>query len=551
MTRKLMFSTYPDLLIALVLGAVFLISAALILGPLKIPPSIPREIPRVRRRRGISSGLWTWLRGWVSARPLLSEGYDKFNRHGRLFSYANGNLRPQVILSVKDFEWMLRQPDSFLSQREVVTHTLQLKSLYPSIFPNGLCPQVAKVSSIVASQFLTQKLDRIQPELADELRRNIDHEFGKDYNNWQPVNLAEAIQRVALGMSSRLSWGLPLGRDATFMRSLSGFISLQAGAIIVCGQLTPWFLQPLLGAFFRVLLYFAQRRLWIATEPLIKEWLAQVELEEQEQVSDKNSRVPYNIATSFIRESRRIYGSNGLNKEKLLMAINLFTIIPFMSTISTSSAAILDIASFPPEKELYQQLRQEAAKVLGSEEEWTDPISFKRLHYTDSAIRESLRLTPVSLHASSREVIPPSGITLPAGQHLPQGIWLAASTLDIHTDERFYPKGQSYEPFRFVEEQTIEDCMSPSNESNKKDTSTAEQMVTKVAVTPTYLPFGAGRHACPGRHFALHLLKMIVAYTILNYDIEPLDKRPENVAYGHHLIVPPSATVRVRRREVN
>ncbi|KAL5363166.1 cytochrome P450 [Aspergillus floccosus] len=493
-----MFSIYLDPLIALVLGAVFLISAALILGPLKTPSSIPREIPL-------------------------------FNRHGRLFSYANGNLRPQVILPVKDFEWMLRQPDSFLSQREVVTHTLQLKSLFPSIFPNGLCPQVAKVSSIVASQFLTQKLDRIQPELADELRRNIDHEFGKDYDNWQPVNLAEAIQRVALGMSSRLSWGLQLGRDETFMRSLSRFISLQAGAII-----------PLLGAFFRVLLYFAQRRVWIATEPLIKEWLAQIELEEQEQVSDENSKVPYNVATSFIRESRRIYRPNGLEKEKLLMAINLFTIIPFMSTISTSSAAILDIASFPPENELYQQLRQEAAKVLGSEKEWTDPIAFKRLHYIDSAIRESLRLTPVSLHASSREVIPLSGITLPAGQHLPQGIWVAASTLDIHTDERFYPKGQSYEPFRFVEEQTIEDC-----------TSTAEQMVTKVAVTPTYLPFGAGRHACPGRHFALHLLKMIVAYTVLNYDIEPLNKRPENIAFGHHVLVPPSATVRVRRRQVN
>jgi hypothetical protein len=54
----------------------------------------------------------------------------------------------------------------------------------------------------------------------------------------------------------------------------------------------------------------------------------------------------------------------------------------------------------------------------------------------------------------------------------------------------------------------------------------------------------------PGRHFGVHLIKMIIAYIVLNYDIEPLEKRPENIIIGDHVIIPPTTTVRVRRTEV-
>jgi cytochrome P450 len=74
-------------------------------------------------------------------------------------------------------------------------------------------------------------------------------------------------------------------------------------------------------------------------------------------------------------------------------------------------------------------------------------------------------------------------------------MWVAASTMDIHTDERFYSEGQSYQPFRFVEEQTTEDGTSPSKETKTQDTGMPTQKVTKVATKSTYLPFGTGRHA--------------------------------------------------------
>jgi hypothetical protein len=52
----------------------------------------------------------------------------------------------------------------------------------------------------------------------------------------------------------------------------------------------------------------------------------------------------------------------------------------------------------------------------------------------------------------------------------------------------------------------------------------------------------------PGRFFASHLLKCILAQIALKYDIEPIDKRPENVWFNNLIGPPMWSTLRVRRR---
>jgi hypothetical protein len=92
----------------------------------------------------------------------------------------------------------------------------------------------------------------------------------------------------------------------------------------MCGQLIPWFLQPLLSILLRVPLYFVRKTGWAATTSLIKGWLAQIEQEEKEHISEKDSRVPYNLVTSFIRVSRRLRGSEKLDEGQLSAFINFF-----------------------------------------------------------------------------------------------------------------------------------------------------------------------------------------------------------------------------------
>lgn len=52
----------------------------------------------------------------------------------------------------------------------------------------------------------------------------------------------------------------------------------------------------------------------------------------------------------------------------------------------------------------------------------------------------------------------------------------------------------------------------------------------------------------PGRWFATHLLKLIVSFIVINYDIESLSNRPSNDIHGYFDIPSRTATIKVRRR---
>lgn len=62
-----------------------------------------------------------------------------------------------------------------------------------------------------------------------------------------------------------------------------------------------------------------------------------------------------------------------------------------------------------------------------------------------------------------------------------------------------------------------------------------------VGVGQTSLQFGYGRHACPGRFFAAHEIKMIMASFVMHYDVKmpgDLKERYPNLlmgsSVGHH-----------------
>lgn len=71
-------------------------------------------------------------------------------------------------------------------------------------------------------------------------------------------------------------------------------------------------------------------------------------------------------------------------------------------------------------------------------------------------------------------------------------------------------------------------------------------LLSTIAALPCiYLPSSFS----PGRWFAARLLKLMIAYIVLHYDIKPLNHRPENISFGDASI--PSFTIKimVRRRE--
>lgn len=112
--------------------------------------------------------------------------------------------------------------------------------------------------------------------------------------------------------------------------------------------------------------------------------------------------------------------------------------------------------------------------------------------YTESVVRESLRLNPSQVRALNKEVVHEAGLTLPSGQHLTKGTWLGAASLGIHRDDRFYPDGKKYKPFRFVKDAEQPSQCGLGNQEGVGSAKPEDQ--DKLDSRTPFLSFGAGRH---------------------------------------------------------
>lgn len=214
-----------------------------------------------------------------------------------------------------------------------------------------------------------------------------------------------------------------------------------------------------------------------------------------------------------------------------MMALNFAAI--HTSTLTTCNL-LLDVASQSPTATL---LREEARD---SRARWAETWNRARLNQMprlDSALRESLRLWGLVPKAMSRKVIHPTGTTLPTGQHLPQGATVCLSGWGLHHDEGVYPQ-----PFEFVHDRFMR---SPESE-DKTD-------VAQAAAAETdghFASWGIGKHACPGRYFAVDLIKIIMIHVLMDYEIELKGERPDNLWIEYNVVPPPGAALSIRRRKV-
>ena len=143
----------------------------------------------------------------------------------------------------------------------------------------------------------------------------------------------------------------------------------------------------------------------------------------------------------------------------------------------------------------FEGLREEAADIFKSEDDWADLASLAKLVRTDSAIRESLRCNPLTARAAMRVVVQKDGVTLPEGAHVPHGSLLGVSLVGVHTDGRFYANANEYDPFRFVKSQN--NAIAKNNPDAVADSKASElrKNVNLATNSDIFLSFGHGRHA--------------------------------------------------------
>ncbi|KAI4241677.1 MAG: hypothetical protein L6R42_011202 [Xanthoria sp. 1 TBL-2021] len=213
---------------------------------------------------------------------------------------------------------------------------------------------------------------------------------------------------------------------------------------------------------------------------------------------------------------------------------------------------VLDIIASPPSDGYIPRIRSEVTQVLAEAGGVWSKAALDRCHLTDSALRESLRVSNFMSRNVQKKVLHPEGLGNKAeGWTAPRGAYIAVDMHNPQHDPEIYPDPERYDAFRFATSLTQElpTAASTDRENGRSSTETSRGNTVVLTTSGIFLPFGHGRHACPGRFFIAVEIKLMLAYMVINYEIEPLVQRPRNRWLGGIRLPPTKTMIRVKRRE--
>ncbi|GBB90918.1 hypothetical protein RclHR1_01800003 [Rhizophagus clarus] len=184
---------------------------------------------------------------------------------------------------------------------------------------------------------------------------------------------------------------------------------------------------------------------------------------------------------------------------------NLLVIV-FSSITTTSRAAadaLYDLAGRP---ELLNELYEEALRIDRECNGSLTVADVKRMVKLDSFVKESLRHNGIitSLpHYVVKDYTFSSGLTVPKGRKLR----LYFDDM-LKAKESYGEDAEEFKPFRFLK------ANSPA-----------------TLVERSYIVFGGGKHACPGRFFAVNEVKLFLHKLILKYKVSTQSGKIEDKIY--------------------
>uniref|UniRef100_A0A8C3WH94 Uncharacterized protein n=1 Tax=Catagonus wagneri TaxID=51154 RepID=A0A8C3WH94_9CETA len=182
----------------------------------------------------------------------------------------------------------------------------------------------------------------------------------------------------------------------------------------------------------------------------------------------------------------RMENGSSLSDADLRAEVDTFMAAGHDSTASGISWVLYALASHP---EHQQRCREEIQSLLGDGTSITwDHLD--KIPYTTMCIKEALRLFP-PVPSISRELSKP--ITFPDGRSLPAGITLSLSFYALHHNPKVWPNPEEFDPSRFA----------PGSPRHSH----------------AFLPFSGGSRNCIGKQFAMNEMKVVVALTLLRFEL--------------------------------
>lgn len=301
------------------------------------------------------------------------------------------------------------------------------------------------------------------------------------------MTIGEAIMRTVSRTSNRMIVGLPLCRNREYIDLCVQYaVDMFVSATII--RNVPAFLRTIVGRYMVPVI-----RTYARAERLMSEFIT----DRLRRNAEGAEELPDDYLQWLIDSGDPSSLQNVTSVINHLLRFNLAAI---HSTAITSTFALYQLAANP---DLYQQpIRKEVDAVL-NEHGWTK-AGMDRLCMLDSFLREVLRFHGTGSLTLERKAM--RDYTFANGMSIKKGELISTPTRAAHYDPAIYANANKFDGYRFYEP-----------ERSGSVPRVADRM---TSLSPEFLAFGAGRHACPGRFWAEYEIKAMIAYMLTHYEMK-------------------------------
>ncbi|KAK7531636.1 cytochrome P450 [Phyllosticta citribraziliensis] len=481
------------------------------------------------------------LREATKSWELLLEGYEKWSKQDKTFVIPHLSFRPEAILAQSHIPWLMKQGEEILSTKPAQVSLTELEWLAPpEIHENALHEEVIRKD-------LTRHLGMLTEDINKAVIESIDLIWGMD-PEWRQINAVETIYEIIIRISNAIFLGDPVYQQDFYRDRVRGFANAFIFSVTSIKSLLPDILRPIIAPILAFPAKYCMNKCHQFLGPVIEERLAVLrrkQLDPANKEPEREDFIQWMTRSAFSQPSGREADSKLICTRIILMETTAIH-----TSTSTVANTLIDLVSSPPEHQYLEGIRSQSLQIFRQDgHRWTQ-AGIRRLNRADSAIRESLRYSGFAARGAKRQVTAPGGVTLPDGTHLPQHAWLSIPVAAIHFDERFYPDPRRYDAFRFSDarEEMVEALRRRPGGQAELYEILQERRLSVSTTSDAFVPFGHGRHSCPGRFFAAQMLKLLIAYITIHYDIERLPERPKSAALSDFSAPPQSCKFKIRRR---
>ncbi|KAK2808997.1 hypothetical protein FQN50_004271 [Emmonsiellopsis sp. PD_5] len=425
------------------------------------------------------------LSSWVAAYRLLRDPV-KLVREG-IANYNHGPFRistiqgEYVLINEKEkVAEYIRAPDDVLSFQDGANDQQQI----PFTMGWGVGYRTYHVPVIRMN--LTKTMQRHVPTMWDEMNCAFDDLIGSP-DDYQPFGIYEIIALTIGRITSRVFVGTELSRNKEFVKIAMDY----AQAVVISAELLRPFPDWLKWSLVKVMPVASYRRQAI-------KYLSKTVQDCLDGKLDENGNKPDNMVQWLADTAPPVERSVPLLVERI-MALFVASI---HTTTMTFTGAVYSLAAEPDK--FIPALRAETLEHFRDGNITKEKLA--KIYKIDSVLKEAGRFNNAGLMAMQRNA--KKKFTFSDGTVIPAGAKIGTPSLILHRNAGSYENPDTFDAFRF------------SKLSEAADGPQAAAKYSMVGTGADYHIFGHGKHACPGRFYAVNEMKLMLASMLIRYDMK-------------------------------